>query len=91
VMVSGLGMSPSWHLQMGFPKGLGEQVVPGPHGDGLQGSTGLTGGGGGGATIGSSRGGGGGPSQMLTQPLKQQRPLLGQSRSRTPGLQQVLL
>ena len=41
-MVSGFGMRPSWHRQIGFPKGLGEQVVPGPHGDGLQGSTGLT-------------------------------------------------
>ena len=41
VMVSGFGMSPSWHRQIGLPKGLGEQVVPGPQGDGLHGSTGL--------------------------------------------------
>jgi len=88
VIVSGLGMSPSWHRQMGLPNGLGEHVVPGPQGEGLQGSTGLTGGGGGG--MGTSILGAGGPSQMLTQPLKQQRPLLGQSKSRTPGLQHVL-
>ncbi len=43
VMVSGFGIRPSLHLQIGFPKGLGSQVVPGPQGEGLQGSTGRTG------------------------------------------------
>lgn len=38
VMVSGLGISPGRHLQIGFPFLLGVQVVPGPQGDGLQGS-----------------------------------------------------
>ena len=42
VMVSGFGIRPSWHRQIGFPKGLGVQVVPGPQGVGLQGSTGRT-------------------------------------------------
>lgn len=38
VMVSGLGISPGKHLQIGFPSLFGVHVVPGPHGDGLQGS-----------------------------------------------------
>ena len=38
VIVSGLGMSPALHLQIGLPSLLGVQVVPGPHGLGLQGS-----------------------------------------------------
>ena len=38
VMVSGLGINPGKHLQIGLPSALGVQVVPGPQGDGLQGS-----------------------------------------------------
>ena len=41
VIVSGLGINPGWQRQIGFPDGLGVQVVPGPHGDGLQGFFGL--------------------------------------------------
>ena len=37
VMVSGLGISPGWQLQIAFPIELTVQVVPGPHGDGWQG------------------------------------------------------
>ena len=40
-MVSGLGINPGWQRQIGFPAGLGEHVVPGPHGDGLHGFLGL--------------------------------------------------
>jgi len=38
VIVSGLGISPAKHLQIGFPSALGVHVVPGPQGEGLQGS-----------------------------------------------------
>ena len=41
--------------------------------------------------LGGGLGGDIGPWQMLTQPLKQQSPWLGQSVSLTPGLQQVLV
>ena len=41
VIVSGLGINPGWQRQIGFPDGLGVQVVPGPHGDGLHGFFGL--------------------------------------------------
>ena len=41
VIVSGLGIKPAWHRQIGLPAGLGVQVVPGPHGEGLQGFFGL--------------------------------------------------
>ena len=40
-MVSGLGINPLLQRQIGFPDGLGVQVVPGPHGEGLQGFFGL--------------------------------------------------
>merc|ERR1719232_39632 len=38
VMVSGLGISPGSHLQMGFPLGPTVQMAPGPQGLGSQGS-----------------------------------------------------
>lgn len=38
VIVSGLGISPGRQVQMGFPSLFGVHVVPGPHGEGLQGS-----------------------------------------------------
>ena len=37
VMVSGLGINPGLHRQIGFPLGEGVQVVPGPQGEGAQG------------------------------------------------------
>ena len=40
-MVSGFGINPLLQRQIGFPDGLGVQVVPGPHGEGLQGFFGL--------------------------------------------------
>ena len=38
VIVSGFGISPGLHRQIGFPSRLAVQVVPGPHGLGLHGS-----------------------------------------------------
>ena len=37
-MVSGLGMSPGWHLQMALPVLVTEHSAPGPQGEGWQGS-----------------------------------------------------
>ena len=39
VIVSGFGVNPGTHLHSGFPSLLIVQVVPGPQGVGLQGST----------------------------------------------------
>lgn len=38
VMVSGLGIKPAKHRQMGFPSWFSTHIVPGPHGLGSQGS-----------------------------------------------------
>ena len=39
-MVSGFGIKPGWHRQIGLPFGDGVQVVPGPQGEGTQGFSG---------------------------------------------------
>lgn len=57
------------------------------HGEGSQGF--LGGGGGRGVVRGGGGGGGVVPRQVLAQPSKQQRAQSGQSRSGTPGDQQV--
>ena len=39
--MSGFGIKPDLQRQIGLPAGLGEHVVPGPQGEGLQGFVGL--------------------------------------------------
>ena len=78
--------SPRRHLHMASPS-WGIHIAVWWQGEGAQGF--LGGGGGRGVLLGGGGGVGLAPRQVLAHPSKQQRAQLGQSRSGTPGDQQV--